>query len=112
MQSYWDSGTAGRLSNRVWSGDLRLYPLAHRLRDRLRRACLVVVADERAPAVGHEPVVAVHAHLEAEPERGPLQLGRPDVGPDHVAEDRGSAVGDVALGEDEAELTPLGGRVL
>src|SRR4051794_16768132 len=112
MQSYWDSGTAGRLSNRVRSGDLRLDPLSHRLRDRLRSARLVVVADERPPAVGHEPVVAVDAHLEAEPERGALDLRGPDVGADHVAEERRRAVGDVALGEDEAELPPLGRGVL
>src|SRR3954453_8498445 len=112
MQSYLLSGTAGRLSNRVWSGDLRLHALAHGVRDRLRLACLVVVADERAPAVGHDAAVPVHLHLEAEPERRALQLAGPDVGADHVAEERGGPVGDVALGEDEAELPALGRRVL
>src|SRR3954451_5012994 len=112
MQSYLDSGTAGRLSNGVRSGDRRLHLAAHCVRDRLRPARLVVVADERAPALGHEPVVALGAHLEGEPEARALQLGRPDVRADHVAEERGRPVADVALGEDEAELPALGRRVL
>src|SRR3954447_4196607 len=112
MQSYLLSGTAGRPSNSVWSGDLRLHALAHGVRDRLRRARLVVVADERAPAVGHEPVVCLGAHLEREPQRRALELARPDVGADHVAEEGGCFVGDVALGEDEAELPALCRRVV
>src|SRR4051794_2983890 len=112
MQSYLLSGTAGRLSNRVRSGDLWLDPLAHGVGDRLRRARLVVVADERAPAVRHEPVVVLGAHLEREPQRRALQLARPDVGADRVAEERGRSIGDVALGEDEAELPALRRRVV
>src|SRR3954454_312900 len=112
MQSYLESGTAGTLSNRVWSGDLGPDALSHGVRDGLRLARFVVVADERAPAVGHEPVVAVDPHLEAEPQRRALQLARPDVGADHVAEEGRRPVGDVALGEDEAELAPLRRRVL
>src|SRR6476469_2064687 len=111
MQSYLDSGTAGTLSNRVWSGDLGLDPLSQHVRDRLRVARAVVVADERAPALGHQAVIPVGAHLEREPERRPLQLARPDVRADHVAEEGGRPVADVALGEDEAELPSLGGRV-
>src|SRR3954465_14208429 len=112
MQSYLDSGTAGRLSNGVRSGDRRLDLAAHGVRDRLRPARLVVIADERAPALGHQPVFVLGAHLEGEPEARALQLGRPDVRADQVAEERGRPVGDVALGEDEAELPPLGRRVL
>src|SRR3954447_22263848 len=99
MQSYLDSGTTGDPIQH-----LRLYPFAQDVGDGSRLAFLVVVADERAPAVCDEPVVALGAHLEAELERRSLQLGRPDVGADLVAEEGRCPVGDVALGEDEAEL--------
>src|SRR3954468_717900 len=99
MQSYLDSGTTGDPIQH-----LRLHPLAQLVGNGSRLARLVVVADERSPAVGHEPVVALGAHLEAELERRSIQLRRPDVGADQVAEERRRAVGDVALGEDEAEL--------
>src|SRR4051812_1396398 len=98
MQSYLLSGTAGRLSNAVCSRNRGLDPLTHGVRDRLGSARLVVVADERSPAVGHEPVVVLGAHLEREPEARALELARPHVGADGVAEERRRAVGDVALG--------------
>src|SRR5215208_6641448 len=78
MQSYLDSGTAGRLSNAVCSGNLRLHAVAKLLRDRLRRAGAVVVADESAPALRHDPAVALGAHLEREPERRALEVAEAD----------------------------------
>src|SRR4051794_34419360 len=107
MQSYLDSGTTGDPIQH-----LRLDPLAQLGRDRARLARFVVVPDEGSPAVRHEPVVAVRAHLEPEPERRALELRRPDPGADPVAEERRRAVRDVALGEDEPELAPLRRRVV
>src|SRR6059058_3577256 len=107
MQSYLDSGTTGDPIQH-----LRLYPFAQHVRDRPRFTRLVVVSDERAPAVGHKAILALGAHLEGEPERRALQLARPDVGADLVAEERGRPVGDVALREDEPELAPGRWRVL
>jgi hypothetical protein len=75
--------------------------------NRLSAAFRVVVADERAPAVRDHPIVALDAHLEAELEARALQLGGPDERADLVAVVRRRAVGDVALGEDEAERRGL-----
>src|SRR5256714_11863204 len=107
MQSYLDSGTTGDPIQH-----LRLDPFAQRVRDRPRFARLVVVSDERAPAVCDQPVVALGAHLERQLQGRALQLARPDVGADLVAEERRCPVGDVALGEDQAELPALGWRVV
>src|SRR4051794_30377568 len=107
MQSYLDSGTTGDPIQH-----LRLDPRAQLVGNRSRLARLVVVADERAPTVGHEPLVAFGAHLEAELERRAIQLRRPYVGADQVAEEGRCAVGDVALREDEPELPAPGRRVV
>src|SRR5436305_4018056 len=107
MQSYLDSGTAGDPIQH-----LRLDPRAQLVGNGSRLSRLVVVADERAPAVCDEPIAALGAHLEAELERRAPQLTRPDVGADLVAEEGRRAVGDVALGEDEAELPAVRGRVV
>src|SRR3954452_9158355 len=90
------------------SNERRLDPLAKRVRDRLRAARRVVVADERPPAVGDHAVVGFDTHLEAELEARALQFRGPDEGADLVAVVRWRAVRDVALGEDEAERR--GGR--
>src|SRR4051794_23666013 len=106
-QSYLDSGTTGDPIQH-----LRVDPLAQLVGNRPRLTGLVVVADERAPAVCHEPIAALGTHLEPELERRAPQLARPDVGADHVAEERRRPVGDVALGEDEAELPAPRRRVV
>src|SRR3954447_16698779 len=102
MQSYLDSGTTGDPIQH-----LRVDPFAQLVGDRPRLAGLVVVPDERAPAVCDEPIVALGSHLETQLERRTLQLVGPDVGADLLAEEGGRTVGDVALGEDEAELPAL-----
>src|SRR3954453_10906554 len=107
MQSYLDSGTTGDPIQH-----LRLDPLGQDVRDRARFAPLVGVPDERSPPVGHEPLVGFGAHLEGELQRRALELARPDVGADLVAEERRGLVRDVALGEYEAELPALCGRVV
>src|SRR5438552_4048115 len=84
---------------------------AHLVGDRQRLAGRVVVAHEHAVALGDEPVVAVAAHLELEPEARPAQLARPDEDADVLVERRRRAVVDVALGEDEPEPAPASGRV-
>src|SRR3954454_20968870 len=107
MQSYFDSGTTGDPIQH-----LRLDPFPQFVRNRPRLTRLVVVADERAPAVRDDALVALGAHLEAELERRAPQLRGPDVGADQVAEERGRPVSDVALREDVSELTALRGRVV
>src|SRR3954468_22620233 len=107
MQSYFDSGTTGDPIQH-----LRLDPFPQFVRNRPRLTRLVVVADERAPAVRDDALVALGAHLEAELERRALEFCRPDVGADQVAEERGRPVGDVALREDESELPALRRRMV
>src|SRR5947209_2592948 len=91
------------------SGQRGLDPLAQLLRNRLRLPLLVVVADEHAVAVRDQPSVRLRAHLEVELEARALELRRADEGADLLVEERRRAVGDVALGEDEAKRA-AGGR--
>src|SRR5438874_1958640 len=99
MQSYFWSGTGGH--------DIDARP--ELFRDRPRRALGVVVAHEHAVAVRDQAAVALGAHLEPELQARPAELRRPHVRPYLLVEERGRAVVDVALGEDEAELV-LGRR--
>src|SRR3954453_18861274 len=97
------------LSNGV--SKLRLDALANSLRQRLRLARGVVVTDQHSPPVGDPAAVAVDDHLEVDPDRRATYLARPDVGADLLVEECRRAEVDVGLGEDEAELLAVAGRV-
>src|SRR3954451_7514659 len=100
MQSYLESGTSGH--------DIDARP--ELVRNRLGLPLCVVVAHEHAVALGHEPVVGFRTHLELEPDARALQLARPHPRADLLVVERGRAVPDVALGEDEPERLAARGR--
>src|SRR5829696_7980643 len=90
------------LSDRVAKLGLEL--LAQLVGQRSRASCRVVVADQPAVALGQLPLVRVDHHLEVDAQRRALHLADPDVRAHIVAVAARSEVGDMAFGEDEAEL--------
>src|SRR4051794_22662771 len=102
MQSYFWSGTGGH----------DIDAPSQVVRNRPRLALHVVVAHEHAVAVGDQPPIGLRAHLETELEARARDLAGPHERADLLVEERRRAIGDVALGEDEPELLPLGRSAL
>src|SRR5205085_10830469 len=83
------------------------------VRQRVRAVLRVIEADQHPVPLGHQPLIRDGVHLEGQLQARVADVKRPYTRADVVSVVRGRAVGDLALGEDEAEaLAATGGRVL